>query len=186
MQDLYNEEYYKNNLGPIPCTWDDPTWRNHVGNIAKEFVQLYNPKTFIDAGCGIGLLVDEMEKRGVESYGFDISEYGVSVAQENGLNCVTATLPHVPKDWQADLVSCIEVLEHLNQEQAEASVASICGMAKEYIVFSSTPDDTTEASHHCVKPEEFWTKLFEQQKFLKIDTAKYIAPHAIVFQRKPW
>ena len=53
-------------------------WKPFFENIAKNIVELFDPKTVLDAGCAFGYLVKAFRDLGIEAYGFDISEYASS------------------------------------------------------------------------------------------------------------
>ena len=76
------------------------------------------PGRHLDAGCGHGALVHLLGERGFVSYGFDVSEWMIRQAR--------AFAPHlearfavgnleegIPFDGSFDVVTCVEVLEHL-------------------------------------------------------------------------
>src|SRR5258707_14813955 len=50
----------------------------YYGAIAQRIQQEPNPRSVLDAGCAIGLLVETLRDRGVQAYGVDISEYAIS------------------------------------------------------------------------------------------------------------
>ena len=184
IETLYDKDYYKNCLGPIPCSWESEEWSGFVKNVANNIKQKYNPNSIIDAGCGIGLLVGAFKDLGVSwAIGFDDSEYAIKEARKHlGTWAVkrnlTSTLP-----GQAELVTCIEVLEHISKEHASLCISNLCSMAEKFIVFSSSPDDLEEPTHVNVQPESYWLNLFSTYNFEKIDSAPYISPQAIVLQR---
>jgi O-antigen biosynthesis protein len=83
-----------------------------------------------------------------------------------------------------DLITCIEVLEHIPSAQAEIAVENLC-QAADTILFSSTPSDLVEATHCNVRPTIYWLQLFSRFDFwpcVLID-AGFVAPHAM-FLRK--
>jgi predicted TPR repeat methyltransferase len=180
----YDEDYFKSHLGPIPCTWDSPEWNAFFANIAREIVDKYKPVTVIDAGCGIGLLVKHLlDYDHVNTMGFDSSTYAIDVAHLNGLlhHCAPCALEFADDiKWSADVVTCIEVVEHIDECMADQCIKNLCSMSTKYVIFSSSPDDHLEETHVNVQPELYWTKLFNKYGFKKVDTATYISPQAIV------
>jgi len=67
----------------------------------------------LDAGCAIGFLVEALRERGVDARGFDISEYAISQVPEHLQPYCTLGSITDEIDGRYDLITCIEVLEHL-------------------------------------------------------------------------
>ena len=83
------------------------------GGVADRIVQDLAPRSVLDAGCALGLLVESLRDRNVEAYGVDISEYAISqvrsdIAAFTWQGSITDPLPR-----RYDLIVSIEVLEHL-------------------------------------------------------------------------
>ena len=86
-----------------------------------------------------------------------------------------------------DLITCLEVLEHLTPSDARTAAANICRHT-DTILFSSSPDDVNEPTHLDVQPTDYWIGIFAQQGFfrdLRYD-ASFVAPHAILLRRRSW
>ena len=80
MQNLYNKEYYQHYRtasGEISYQ-DSEEIKAFIGHIATQIKEKYRPKTVLDAGCAMGLLVAALRDLGVEAYGVDLSEYAIS------------------------------------------------------------------------------------------------------------
>ena len=160
--ETYNEQYYHNSCGPVP--YEEPEhWTEFFAIVADHIIADFAPKTVLDAGCAMGYLVTALRDRGVEAYGIDISRYAISKVREDikpfcVVGSLTDELPSkLPKRF--DLVTNIEVLEHLYAEDAVKAVHTLCG-ATDMVLFSSTPDDYTEATHVNVQQREYWARLF--------------------------
>ena len=83
-----------------------------------------------------------------------------------------------------DLVTCIEVMEHLPPELVRPAVANLCAAA-DTILFSSTPSDFSEQTHYSVHPPIFWLNLFAEFAFwpdARFD-ASYITQHAMLLRK---
>lgn len=185
--EIYNADYYAHGCGPIPYIGPDH-WTEFFGMIADKLIDCYRPKTVLDAGCAVGYLVAALRDRGVEAYGIDISEFAISQVREDirpycAVGSLTEPLPEqLPKHY--DLVTNIEVLEHLYAEDAPAAVSNLCALT-DTIVFSSSPDDFTEATHVNVQQREYWAKLFAKNGFYDCLASRptYLTAHAVCFRR---
>ena len=117
---LYDRNYYQNSCG-IPYERNEH-WLYFFGTIADEIVRSLNPKKVLDAGCAWGFLVESLWDRGVESWGFDISDYAFDkVRPDMKKYCSVGSLIE-PIDTKFDLITCIEVLEHIPENDARQAV----------------------------------------------------------------
>jgi 2-polyprenyl-3-methyl-5-hydroxy-6-metoxy-1,4-benzoquinol methylase len=115
---LYGSDYYKSGLGPIPYERNSH-WLSFFAGIADEIVRALQPRKVFDAGCAWGFLVEGFWDRGVEARGVDISEYAVSkVRPDMKGNCSVGSVTDPIPGGPYDLVTCIEVLEHVTAEEA--------------------------------------------------------------------
>ena len=158
-------------------------------NMAKEIVRKFHPRTVLDVGCAMGYLVLALRDEGVEAYGIDISEYAVGKVREDiRPYCrVWSALDPLPDDFPKfyDLVTNIEVAEHLPEEDGMRLIRNLCSYTG-CIIFSSTPDDYAEQTHVNVQKSEYWARIFAQNNFYKdlaYDTG-YIAPQACCLQKQ--
>jgi 2-polyprenyl-3-methyl-5-hydroxy-6-metoxy-1,4-benzoquinol methylase len=80
--------------------------------------ELPAPGRSLDAGCGHGAIVYELAARGFAAHGFDLSSFVVEEAQRANPamaeRFAVGGLPDVPFEGSFDLVTCLEVLEHLD------------------------------------------------------------------------
>lgn len=179
----YDETYYRVGCG---APYERNThWLTFFGRIADAIVREINPSSVLDAGCAMGFLVEALRQRGVEAYGMDISEYAIArVAEEIKPFCWVGDLTQPQPPRRYDLVVCIETLEHLHAEDLDAALQNLCDAADD-ILFSSTPDDYSEATHFSVHPQEHWASLFAARGFwhdVEFDAA-FLTPWAMRFRK---
>jgi hypothetical protein len=90
-----------------------------------------------------------------------------------------------PFERQYDLVTCIEVFEHMPTLEAEKAAENLCRSTDD-ILFSSTPFDYKEVTHVNVHPPEYWTAMFARHGFYRdfeFD-ASFLTPWAVRYTRK--
>jgi SAM-dependent methyltransferase len=166
--EAFDAHYYAHNCGR-PYERDD-WWLAFFGRVADRIVAEIVPASVLDVGCAMGFLVEALRERGVEAYGLDVSTYAISQASPDVspyLWVGRATEP-APAGSPArfDLVTCIEVLEHLEPGEADATVEALCDLAGD-VIFSSTPVDFRETTHRNVQPPEYWAGLFARHGFAR-------------------
>jgi hypothetical protein len=163
----------------------DDEWLAFFGGIASRIVSDIGPRTALDAGCALGLLVETLRDRGVDATGIDISSYAIA-------NAAAHVRPHLSEGSIAtelprryDLIVSIEVLEHMPAPEAEAAIANFSRHADD-VLFSSSPLDFGEATHVNVRPPEYWAAEFARHGlFRDVDfDASFITPWAVRFRRR--
>ncbi len=179
----YDAVYYATHCGTIPYERSS-LWLGVFGNIADQLIRAFAPRRVFDAGCALGMLVESFWDRSVEAYGRDISEFAIaSVRSDMRSYCSVGTLTE-PIDGKYDLLTCIEVLEHMPADEAEQAVR-VMADASERILFSSSPIDFDEPTHVNVRPTSYWLQLWAKHGFAPniYHDAGYVAPHAFVLER---
>lgn len=186
--EIFDRDYYHTSCGDVPYEQAE-VWEAFFGNAADNIVKTLAPKTVLDVGCAMGYLVAALRDRGVEAYGIDVSTYAISCVREDVKPfCFTASaLEDLPPDMpqKYDLVTTIEVVEHLFENDCELFLSNICSYADD-ILFSSSPDDVNEKTHFNVQQAEYWAKRMAKLSYfrdLEYD-AGYISPQAVRFTKK--
>lgn len=180
----YEQDYYLKRFGPVPYE-RNPHWLNLFRVIAEEIIRSLRPESVFDAGCAHGFLVESLFDRGVEAKGCDVSEYAISqVRPDLRGRCWVASLSETVPEGRYDLVTCIEVLEHIPQEEMSAALDNICSIG-ERVLFSSTPSDFDEPTHVNVQPVIHWLREFDTRGFTPdlAYNASFVAPHAFLVRR---
>jgi O-antigen biosynthesis protein len=163
---------------------DEPHWIRFFAEVADAVLTQLAPRTALDVGCAIGMLVEALRQRGVDARGIDLSDWAIA-------NVPDALRPYctvgsVTEELQGhfDLITCVEVLEHLPPFLADQAVGNLCRHA-DVVLFSSTPDDFEEPTHLNVQGPAYWAKLFWKHGFVRYGRvdAGVVAPHAVVFKR---
>ena len=182
----YGCDYYDayGRLGPCVYTRENPHWLRFFGSVADEIIRQLNPRTVLDVGCAKGFLVECLRDRGVEAYGFDVSEYAIrEVRPDIKAYCwVGSATSGISKNY--DLISCIEVCEHLSETDAQDAIRQMTSHT-DTILFSSTPSDFTEPTHVNVRPIIDWLRLFAEFSFAPDQAigAGFVAPQAMLLRR---
>lgn len=180
---VYGRAYYETHCGE--AYERTPHWLNFFGKVADHLVSDIGPHTALDAGCAMGFLVESLRDRGVEAEGVDISQYAVSLAREDMRSHVRVGSLLEPLERRWDLITCIEVLEHLEAADVETAIANLCEHTDD-IFFSSTPRDFRESSHVNVRPPEYWMTHFLRHGFVRdLDfDGSFLTPWAVRVRRR--
>src|SRR5512142_694252 len=121
MSSAYGAEYFEHSCG-LPYKRSEPHWLHFFGRIADEIVAQLSPRRVLDAGCAKGFLVEALRDRGVAAFGFDISDYAIGEVRDDiRPYCWVADIAESVSEHY-DLITCIEVLEHLPEERALVAI----------------------------------------------------------------
>jgi glycosyltransferase involved in cell wall biosynthesis/SAM-dependent methyltransferase len=186
--EMYDKEYFEKHYNP-PYKRSELRWLNFFNHIADELVRSLKPRTMLDVGCAIGFLVEALWRRGVQAYGIDLSNYAIRQVPENlkGFCAVKSVLEPLPESFPRtyDLLTCIEVLEHLSPDEGQVAIKNIASKTR-CILFSSTPhDDLAESTHVNVRPVIYWLQSFAEVGFypdLRFD-ASFVSPQAFLLRK---
>jgi glycosyltransferase involved in cell wall biosynthesis/SAM-dependent methyltransferase len=187
--EFYDESYYRegldNSSGGMPYSRSEPHWVEFFAGVAKAIAETLRPRTVLDVGCAIGMLVEALRERGIDARGVDISPWAIAQVPVHLRQFVSVGSATEEIDGDYDLITCVEVLEHLPPSLAEVAIANLCRHAQ-MVLFSSTPDDFDEPSHLNVEPSEYWADIFLRQGFVRdFDyDSSFLAPHSILFRRE--
>jgi SAM-dependent methyltransferase len=120
-----DKQFYEDAWGK----WDDmksfgPSSR-HVRRLILKMLRGLEFKTYLDAGCGVGTLIQTIHEQypDVDLNGAEYAEAGVDIAKKKNPN---ATIHQLDLARQAlpqnfDLVTCVDVLEHIVDDQKAMS-----------------------------------------------------------------
>jgi SAM-dependent methyltransferase len=179
--DYYNETHLG---GHGDYSWDNEHWRDFFMSVADRLIGAFAPATVLDVGCARGLLVQAFALQGVDSRGLDISEHAVASAHEDVRDRLTVASATAPIEGRYDLVTCVEVLEHMSEADAQLAIDRLTEVT-DRVLFSSSPEDHDEPTHINTNPGEAWAAWFAERGFFRrtdVDVSM-IAPWAVVFER---
>lgn len=117
-----DQEYYDQNWDK----WDDmkslgPSSR-HVRRLTLQMIRGLEFNNFLDAGCGVGTLLTDIHLHFPEAklYGVEYSSKGVSIARKKNpyASIQQMDLSQKALSRKFDLVTCIDVLEHIQDDQS--------------------------------------------------------------------
>lgn len=135
--------------------------------LASALIQTVFPTeerpTHLDLGAGNGLLVGSMRAFGVLSWGVEANLAAKAETHETVREFIDY---HVPlEEWakwmpRRDLVSCVEVAEHIEPERADELVEACCERAKHWVYFSAAPPGQGGHGHINEQPRSYWVDKF--------------------------
>ncbi|WP_218354952.1 bifunctional 2-polyprenyl-6-hydroxyphenol methylase/3-demethylubiquinol 3-O-methyltransferase UbiG [Alteromonas lipotrueiana] len=171
--------------------------------IAQHVDGLFDKKV-LDVGCGGGILAESMARMGAQVTGIDMAEASLEVARLHGLesgiqvnyDCVTAETYAAQHAGQFDVVTCMEMLEHVPDP---ASVVAACAQLVKPggSVYFSTLNRNPKAYALGIVAAEYILKLVpkgthQYQRFIKpselmsmMDNSGLVTRHATGLHMNP-
>jgi GT2 family glycosyltransferase/2-polyprenyl-3-methyl-5-hydroxy-6-metoxy-1,4-benzoquinol methylase/glycosyltransferase involved in cell wall biosynthesis len=141
-----NKGAYKIYHGRAVPGWTDPFTMVMHEQRYKLARQLVRGKTVLDAGCGVGyganLLADEADRVIAIDTSLPALEYARSYYAAPNLEFRPGDVQNLPfPDSSVDVVTCLEVLEHVNQDQGEKMLSEFVRvLTSEGCLVISTPN----------------------------------------------
>lgn len=159
--------------------------------VARALIDALAFSSHIDMGAGTGLLVRAMRGHNVFSLGIEASLQARDATPEDvrGEIAFGAPLETWKDPWRQnhsvhDLVSCVEVAEHIPAERADELVDAVCSRSRRWIYFSAAQPGQGGIGHVNEQPPEYWAEKFRARGW-KIDesaTRSFVAKLADIRQ----
>lgn len=185
-EEIYNKDYYSS-YGHHKTEYITDKWL--MGNFKLLAFSLKNKfpdvKTHLDVGCAAGFLVKNMREVGIESTGVDLP-YIIGSTNVEGLHAYDLTriyLPHVLPHKKYDLVTCIEVAEHIYPEDENELFVNLRNLTGKYLMFSSDSNDVSEPTHVNVNDAGYWSARLKVNGFIPIPESYRPIPWAMFFRK---
>ena len=89
-----------------------PRYREFYMKLEQLVKQHVSGRTILDVGCGDGVFLSSMSNEW-SKLGLEPSAAGANLARKKDLNVTQATLDTSPVQYQADLISALDVIEHV-------------------------------------------------------------------------
>lgn len=143
------------------------------GIIVPKLIELLSPKSVIDIGCGWGTFLHVFEKNGItDIFGIDgawVKEEDLFIKKEN-FAALELEKPIVP-ERQFDLVLCLEVAEHLDENAADTLIETLIGFGNT-IVFSAAIKGQRGQNHVNEQMHDYWQKKFLNKGYVYYDALR--------------
>lgn len=135
----FSSQFYDERWG---SGWDDmkvygPTAR-HTRRLIFNLLKGLSFRTVLDAGCGTGVLLQRISQRypGLQLTGSEYSPQGIELARKRLPDAAfrTLDLSRGSLEEKFDLITCIDVLEHIPDDMA--ALGNLRAMTGRYLILS--------------------------------------------------
>lgn len=159
--EIYDADYFAEIITPYMAKSCD--------TIAESIIDAFSPKSLVDVGCGNGLLLSALKRRGISCRGAEYSKAAIDACRLQGLDVIKFDLEHnmLPKHFQtSDVVTSTEVAEHLPEACADRFVDVLCAIADTVVLTAAEPLSHSFGTDHVnEQPKEYWIEKFESRGF---------------------
>lgn len=166
VDELYDEKYYARFTEQ---GYEHPVLQSTLFTLAENLISICRPDAILDVGCAYNYIVHYAirEHELTDSLGLDISHHAYEHSyQQDRHKRMDVSVP-IDLKTRYDLVTCVEIAEHLEESAALVLLDNLVKHAKKYIYFSSTDDPLIpEPTHINVHPREYWMQEFEKRGYV--------------------
>lgn len=161
---LYNQQFYENQQqGSIKS----------AQVVVPMIINLIQPKSVVDVGCGVGSWLSVFADCGVDDYlGLDgeyVDEEMLLIPQVKYQSCDVKQSINLNREF--DLAISLEVAEHLPANKAEDFVKSLTGLAP-VVMFSAAIPYQGGTGHVNEQWPEYWQNYFHKYGYVLFDAIR--------------
>ncbi len=105
--------------------------------IVEAWKELFKCRNQLDIGCGRGTFIAYARAIGIEAYGFDFSEWAIThlypACDSSWVCCKDATKEWGYADNSYDLITVLDLMEHLYTEDIDRVIDQMYRVARKYV-----------------------------------------------------
>jgi SAM-dependent methyltransferase len=153
VDDMYGDRYYgcgaKNTAAGRVSGYESYDRQSSNADVAAYMLWRHFPmRRTLDVGCALGFVVEALREVGVEAHGVDVSQFAVDHAAPGARGFLQrgdlgSGLPF--PDGHFDLVSALEILEHLEPGNVAAALRELRRLTSAYAVVTTPSFGPNEA-----------------------------------------
>ena len=163
LKDIYNNDFY--------IKQKDTSYKSAEA-IVPIIIDIFNPASVVDVGCGVGGWLHVFNRSGVaDIYGYDVSDLEPDkyyIDKDLIKTNSDFTSPTFNIDKEPDVLICLEVAEHLPDEAADRFVNTLIS-ASSVIIFSAAFPEQTGTNHINEQPPWYWREKFNKAGYFEVD-----------------
>jgi len=165
VKNIYNEKFYSYQ--------SEPSYRS-AQKVVPILIELINPQSVIDVGCGIGTWLKVFNENSIEDVlgidGNDINPQKLLISEKKFRN-IDLCSNGFQVIRKFDLCICLEVLEHI-PERYSNNVINFLTTVSPVVYFSAAVPGQGGANHINEQWQEYWCRKFSERGYITIDAIR--------------
>lgn len=155
-------------------------------HMTTQWATYFKPKKVYDYGCARGPYIHAWTYLGINSLGFDISIDAVN--KPVGL-AYGKLFNNIMFD-KYDLVTCIDVLEHVHPSDESNVLDMLCKLSTDNILISVCDtllkDKYVDSTHVNIRTRAYWISEFVKRGFINLPVPKhfYYSEQLLIFKKR--
>ena len=139
----------------------------------------YNPKNVADVGCATGLYLSYFD---CQIYGCDVedSAFVPSVAKVNPELLYKIDITKEAPPLSSDVVLCLEVLEHIEEKNADVAIANLAKCVGGILIFSAAAPGQGGVGHINCQLKEYWDEKLISQGLVRDEEDEFFFKNYLV------
>lgn len=154
----YSEKYFEDRKFEDKHYW-----------MVMQWIEMLSPKNVFDYGCGEGFYVHTFNYFGIDACGWD--KMNEATKNPYGLSKEKIGSGQIPTK-KFDMVTCIDVLEHIPKEELEETINKLVNMTDRFLLLSICDitlwDTYKDPTHITPRSRGFWEYQFINRGLKKI------------------
>jgi len=138
--------------------------------VVPFIIEILNPKSVVDVGCGIGTWLKVFEENGIiDVLGIDGNYVDKSLMKIDLNNFIDFDLEKLfISDKKFDLAISLEVAEHLSEASSDVFVKTLTGLS-DVVIFSAAIPLQDGQNHINEQEPQYWIEKFEKEGYKLLD-----------------
>ncbi len=152
-------------------------------------IELFQPRSVLDVGCGTGISLDYFKSKGITVRGLEGSALAISNARHGSLIQQHDLNEPIRLGENFDLVWCFEVAEHIHPRCVSALLETLTNHSDRILLSAARPGQGG-LGHLNEQQPEYWIGLMKERDFvLASETKRYrdlpdhFAENILIFER---
>ena len=141
----------------------------------RQWNEYFKPDSVLDIGCGRGPYLRYWEMCVENSYGIEISKWAIGNKLCN-TKIYKDDIVKCNKEYEYSLVTCIDILEHLELDDLPKALENIYNKGKQFlfsIPFLGDPNLEADPTHKIKRPKLWWLRQLETAGFKIKETPQH-------------
>ena len=128
--------------------------------LALFMKHIIRPNTVLDIGCGPGHFVESMRD-------LDINAMGIDIDERVGSKPYLFRQDILSTKFVADCAICLEVVEHIPEDDADEIVSAISGLFLDTLIFTAAQPGQGGVGHINCQYPSYWEQKFKENGLIR-------------------